>query len=180
MLIVENGSDEARNLTDLGFGYTQVLPILTILWKVIIVDCINGADETYDYCKTHIVAIEQPELHLHPRYQGLFAEMIARVIEHCKKEKKDIRIIIETHSEIIVNRIGKLIANPRCGVDEKDVNVVIFNGLKEKLNSYVVQTKYDKAGYIEDWPYGFFSDYVDRDQERHHRRSAEEERPEAE
>lgn len=180
MLIKENGSDEARNLTDLGFGYTQVLPILTILWKVIIVDCINGADETYDYCKTHIVAIEQPELHLHPRYQGLFAEMIARVIEHCKKEKKDIRIIIETHSEIIVNRIGKLISNPRCGVDEKDVNVVIFNGLKERLNSYVVQTKYDKAGYIEDWPYGFFSDYVDRDQERHHRRSAEEERPEAE
>ena len=180
MLIKEEGSQEARNLTDLGFGYTQVLPILTILWKVIVVDCINGADETFDYCKTHIVAIEQPELHLHPRYQGLFADMMAKVIEHCKKEKKDIRIIIETHSEIIVNRIGKLIANPKCGVDEKDVNVVIFNGLRERLNSYVVQTKYDKSGYIEDWPYGFFSDYVDRDKERRHRRSTEEERPKAE
>lgn len=174
MLIKEQGSEHARNLTDLGFGYTQVLPILTILWKVIVVDCINGADETYDYCKTHIVAIEQPELHLHPRYQGLFSDMMAKVIEHCKREKKDIRIIIETHSEIIVNRIGKLIANEKCKLDENDVNVVIFNGLGEKLKSYVVQTKYDKAGYIEDWPYGFFSDYVDRNQEERNRRSPEE------
>ena len=180
MLIMEAGSDKARNLTDLGFGYTQVLPILTILWKVIVVDCINGADETFDHCKTHIVAIEQPELHLHPRYQGLFADMMAKVIEHCKAERKDIRIIIETHSEIIINRIGKLIAAENCDVNENDVNVVIFNGFKERLNSYVVQTKYDKAGYIEDWPYGFFSDYVDRNQEGYSRRSPEEEQSKAE
>lgn len=163
MLIKEEGSNEARNLTDLGFGYTQVLPILTVLWKVIMVDCINGDDETYDYCKTHIVAIEQPELHLHPRYQGLFADMMAEVIKFCKNEHRDIRIIVETHSEIIINRLGKLIAGKQSGIDKDDVNVVIFNGIKERFNSYVVQTKYDSEGYIKDWPYGFFSDYVDRD-----------------
>jgi len=180
MLIKEEGANEARNLADIGFGYTQVLPILTILWKVIMVDCINEEDETYDYCKTHIVAIEQPELHLHPRYQGLFVDMMSKVIEQCKQDKKDIRIVIETHSEIIINRIGKTIANENSGLDVNDVNVVIFNGVKEKLNSYVVQTRYDKAGYIEDWPYGFFSDYVDRDKEERYRRSTEEEGTETE
>ena len=162
MLIKEEGQEEARNLADIGFGYTQVLPILTILWKVIMIDCIYGKDETQDYCKIHIVAIEQPELHLHPRYQGLFVDMMAKVIEYCKNNKKDIRIVIETHSEIIINRLGKLISNEKSRLDESDVNVVIFNGLKEKLKNYVVQTKFDNAGYIEDWPYGFFSDYVDR------------------
>ena len=180
MLIKEEGSNEARNLADIGFGYTQALPILTILWKVIMVDCINGDDESYDYCKTHIVAIEQPELHLHPRYQGLFVDLLARVIEECKKDNKDIRIVIETHSETIINRLGKLIANEKSNINEKDVNVVIFNGLKEKLKSYVVQTKYDQAGYIEDWPYGFFSDYVDRDKEGRYRRGTEEKGAETE
>ena len=161
MLIKQNGEKVARNLTDLGFGYTQVLPILTILWKVIMMDCINGVDESHDVCKTHIVAIEQPELHLHPRYQGLFVEMMARVIHTCKQEKKDIRIVIETHSEIIINRLGKLIASKQCGIDEHDANIVVFNGLNEGLKSYVVQTTYDRDGFIKDWPYGFFSDYVD-------------------
>lgn len=161
MLIKQKGDKVARNLTDLGFGYTQVLPILTILWKVIMMDCINGVDESHDVCKTHIVAIEQPELHLHPRYQGLFVEMMARVIHTCKREKKDIRIVIETHSEIIINRLGKLIAGKHNGIDEHDANIVVFNGLNEGLKSYVVQTTYDRDGFIKDWPYGFFSDYVD-------------------
>ena len=87
--------------------------------------------------------------------------MMAKVIKHCKKEKKDIRIVIETHSEILINKLGKLIADKNAGINENDVNVVIFNGLKEKLGGYVVQSKFDKAGYIENWPYGFFSDYVD-------------------
>ena len=163
MLIKQDGEKEARNLTDLGFGYTQVLPILTILWKVIMVDCINGDDESRDICKTHIVAIEQPELHLHPRYQGLFVKMMERVIDTCKQEKKDIRIIIETHSEIIINRLGKIVAEEQSGIEIGDVNVVVFNGVSEGLKKYVVQTTYDNDGFIKDWPYGFFSDYVDRD-----------------
>lgn len=161
MLIKECNNSVARNLVDIGFGYTQILPILTILWKVVMVDCVNGDDESYDFCKTHVVAIEQPELHLHPRFQGMFADMLALVIKTCKNEKKDVRVIIETHSEIIINRLGKLVASQNEDVEETDINIVIFNAINEGLDKYIIQTNYNSEGYLSDWPYGFFSDYVD-------------------
>ncbi len=44
-----------------------------------------------------------------------------------------------------------------------DVNVLLFNAQKEGLDKYVVSATYDEDGYLTNWPFGFFSDYVDRD-----------------
>lgn len=161
MIVIEKGKVE-RNLIDVSFGFTQVLPILTIIWKSIMVDCVNS-DESEDFCKTHFVAIEQPELHLHPRFQGMFVDMLDRVVRICHKEKKDVRIIIETHSETIVNRIGTKIVNESSYLKPTDVNVLLFNGKNEGLDKYIESTSYDDEGYLVNWPFGFFSDYVDRD-----------------
>jgi predicted ATPase len=161
MIVIEKGKVE-RNLIDVGFGFTQVLPILTIIWKSIMVDCVNS-DESEDFCQTHFVAIEQPELHLHPRFQGMFVDMLDRVVRICHKEKKDVRIIIETHSETIVNRIGTKIADEKSYLKPTDVNVLLFNGKHEGLDKYIESTSYDDDGYLVNWPFGFFSDYVDRD-----------------
>lgn len=161
MIVIEKGKVE-RNLIDVGFGFTQVLPILTIIWKSIMVDCVNS-DESEDFCQTHFVAIEQPELHLHPRFQGMFVDMLDRVVRICHKEKKDVRIIIETHSETIVNRIGTKIADESSYLKATDVNVLLFNGKNEGLDKYIESTSYDDEGYLVNWPFGFFSDYVDRD-----------------
>lgn len=161
LIVNEKGKPE-RNLVDVGFGYTQVLPILAIVWKTIVLDCVHS-DESDDYCKTHIVAIEQPELHLHPRFQGMFVNMLDKVIEICHKEGKDVRIIIETHSETIVNRLGAKIMDEDSYLKSSDVNVLLFNAQKEGLDKYVVSATYDEDGYLTNWPFGFFSDYVDRD-----------------
>ena len=161
MIVIEKGKVE-RNLIDVGFGFTQVLPILTIIWKSIMVDCVNS-DESEDFCQTHFVAIEQPELHLHPRFQGMFVDMLDRVVRICHKEKKDVRIIIETHSETIVNRIGTKVADESSYLKPTDVNVLLFNGKNEGLDKYIESTSYDDEGYLVNWPFGFFSDYVDRD-----------------
>lgn len=148
------GEDEnsARNLVDVGFGYTQLLPIITIVWQ-----SIHGTTRRNYYPRamngTKIIAIEQPELHLHPRVQASFAEMLARVIGNLKPEN-DIRFIIETHSETIINTIGSLIQSSSLKKDK--VNVVLFNAKQEGLEKYIEESSFDDNGYLNKWPMGFF------------------------
>lgn len=158
-LIVREKGKLERNLIDVGFGYTQILPILTILWKAIMVDCVN-TDESDDFCKTHIVAIEQPELHLHPRFQSMFVDMLDKVIAICHKEKKDVRIIVETHSEVIINRLGIKVMDEKTFIKSNDVNVLLFNAKEEGYDTDVISSSYNDEGFLTNWPFGFFSDNV--------------------
>lgn len=149
---------EFRNLVDLGFGYTEMLPILAMIWKDIVMDNNSKNDDGIP----HIFAIEQPELHLHPRFQAKFANMLCNVInEVVIVEKRDVRFVIETHSEVIINKIGQLICEHE--LQSTLTNVVIFNAKQEGLNKYVVPTSYTEDGYIIDWPYGFFEEEDDVD-----------------
>ena len=64
------------------------------------------------------------------------------------------RFVIETHSETIINKIGALVQTGDISQDK--VNVVIFNGMEEGLDSYVVESQFDENGYLTKWPLGFF------------------------
>ncbi len=155
ILIQENDKGH-RNMVDVGFGYTQILPIITMVWKV------------YDEMSKkklvkgrrpvpQLIAIEQPELHLHPRMQALFANMLIKVIADSIQNNMDIRFIIETHSETIINKIGEAIA---LGLLSKEnVNIYLFNAQYEGLEKYVEASNYTDDGQLLNWPYGFFSDY---------------------
>lgn len=149
--IIEEG-EEGRNMVDTGFGYNQLLPILAIIWNAL-----NNKQRMFyfPYVEHSIkfIVIEQPELHLHPRILAMFAEMLCSVISGLKKDE-DVRFIIETHSETIINKVGALIQSSR--IDENKVNVVLFNAQKEGLNNYVEQATYDSKGYLNNWPTGFF------------------------
>lgn len=155
-MIIHDGHRKDRNLVDVGFGYTQILPILTIIWKSIYDSEIHRS--RMDSMMPITIAIEQPELHLHPRFQAFFANMLAKVIAECKKRKLKIRIIIETHSEVIVNRIGLLIANKTSELKAEDVNVVLFDAQETEPSTIVRSTTYSDDGFLLDWPYGFLSD----------------------
>ena len=146
---------------DVGFGYTQILPILAIIWKTLYKDfAITNYSRTTGR-NQYIVAIEQPELHLHPRLQGLFASMLVTVIKEAKEQGRDIRFIIETHSEIIISRIGQMIATHEFS--NEDINVFIFNAANEGMQNYIEKSYYSEDGQLINWPYGFFSDYVFED-----------------
>lgn len=151
-LTIGTSKKEARNLVDVGFGYTQLLPIITIIWNAL-----NNKRPRYRYPRvgnaTKIIAIEQPELHLHPRLQSAFAEVLAKVINDLP-HSTDLKFIIETHSEAIINKVGALIQ--KGDLDTGKVNVVLFNGNNEGLNDYVVESEFDKDGYLSQWPIGFF------------------------
>lgn len=148
-LQITDDSGNKRNMVDVGFGYSQLLPIIAIIWQSVYKN--NNTEK--------LIVMEQPELHLHPRFQAKFADLLVKVIEDCKRNKKDVRFIIETHSEVILNKMGLSIARGKFSKD--NVNVLLFNAQNEKMNNYIEVATYSEDGYLTNWPIGFFDDYVD-------------------
>ena len=144
---IEDRSSQIRhNLADIGFGYSQILPIITQLWWLTRKKRYRGIPITF--------VIEQPELHLHPKLQALLANSFIKAIETAKKSRIDLKLIIETHSETLVNRFGHLIADKQ--VDEQDINIVLFEKDIKKNKVEIKNTSYDEEGFLLDWPMGFF------------------------
>lgn len=149
-----------QNLIDVGFGYTQILPILVNVWKSLSKDTLHMTRDKELWEKDeHIIAIEQPELHLHPRMQAKLGLLLARVINEADKLQEDFRFIIETHSETLLNKIGELIALKEIKKD--NVNVVLFNAKKEEMENEIELADYSEDGFLTNWPINFFAEDVD-------------------
>lgn len=148
----ENGS---YNLTDVGFGYSQVLPIITKLWQCIY-SMNNSKRNMYRYTPVkNLITIEQPELHLHPAMQASVADAIVEATKKAKgQDDEKLRFIVETHSQALLNRIGRRIREGRISAD--DVNVIMFNKDFGMKNTDVQQISFNDKGQLEKWPYGFF------------------------
>lgn len=157
--IMENGNLE-QNLIDVGFGYTQILPILVGIWKSLNMDSlhVNREKERWERDE-HIIAIEQPELHLHPRMQAKLGTLFAKVLEEAEKYQEDFRFVIETHSETLLNKIGELVASGK--IRQGDVNVVLFNAKREGMERDVELAGYSKDGFLTNWPINFFAEDAD-------------------
>ncbi|WP_082097519.1 DUF3696 domain-containing protein [Demequina silvatica] len=95
ILLSEPLTGRLENLADVGFGVSQVLPIITTLVTA-------EAGST--------VLIEQPELHLHPEAQGNFADVMLQLARENK-----LGLVIETHSEHILLRLQRRIADTTIG-----------------------------------------------------------------
>jgi len=150
ILIKEENSSSTFNLADIGFGFSQILPVVAQLWSIAALNFPSSNQGT----EPHIFTIEQPELHLHPSFQAKVADMFINAILTAKKHNFDLRLLVETHSEAIVNRIGNQIAGGHLNKDY--VNVVIFDKKSPKDCTEVSFARYDDSGYLINWPYGFF------------------------
>ena len=146
-IVVTNDNRESYNIVDEGAGYSQLLPIATLLWKII-------TSEEKICSIPYTITIEQPEIHLHPAMQTAFVNMIYRTLQSAQKKKKRLHILIETHSPTIVNRIGRLVRDTsKIALRPEDVSVYLFSKLGE--NTSIVSTRYNENGMIEKWPIGF-------------------------
>jgi predicted ATPase len=121
----------AENIDDVGFGISQVIPV--------IIECLYIP-------KKSTLLIEQPEIHLHPHSQAELGSLFTEV-------SRDKQLIIETHSEHLILRIQRLIAERKMNPSAVRIYYVDCANRKEKVKYLPI----GPDGYFkEEWPKGFF------------------------
>lgn len=127
-------------LTDVGFGVSQVLPV--------IVEC---------FCTPpgSIVIFEQPEIHLHPKVQSDLADVFVDAI-HAREDGKErnVQFIIESHSEHLLRRLQLRIAEEKLKPEE----AAIYFVHTDKAEARIEELEVDQFGNIRNWPENFFGD----------------------
>jgi len=122
------------NLTDVGFGASQLLPVI-----------VAG----YYAPEKSLMIAEQPEIHLHPKAQTMLADLFIDISRENKK------IIVETHSEHLLMRLQRRIAD---GSIDSDM-VSIYYCEPTRGGTKVRRIEVNKYGQLsEDLPEGFFEE----------------------
>jgi predicted ATPase len=121
-------------LTDVGFGVSQVLPVITLLYYV---------------PEGSTVILEQPEIHLHPLAQAELADVILNVASH-----RRVQVIVESHSEHLLLRLQRRIAEETVSVND----VRLYFCRAEKDRSIAEPLDLDLLGNILNWPDKFMGD----------------------
>lgn len=131
-LKIKKRIQKPRLATNTGFGYTYALPII-----------VTGLIAK----KGSIFVIENPEAHLHPKAQsnmGFFLGQIASA---------GIKVLIETHSEHIVNGLRRACLSKSNELSHKDLSIYFFGDQNEKQ---CIEIRMDGAGNLSDFPLDFF------------------------
>lgn len=156
----EPGSGEEFNLADMGFGYSQMLPFIIQIWAVSKQSQIPQGRTTIFRVRSRsvdsLLAIEQPELHLHPALQARVADLFASVVGLQQSDEGigRIRFLVETHSSTLIERLGHLIASGR--LPSSAVQVLVFSR-KGDAPADIRRCTYDSNGVLSrDFPPDFF------------------------
>jgi AAA15 family ATPase/GTPase len=130
---------ESRNIVDVGYGVSQVLPIL--------VDTITSpAGST--------ITLQQPEVHLHPRAQAELGSLFVQLVNNEQKT-----LIIETHSDYIIDRIRQEVALKK--IDYRNVQIVYTEMIGTEVKYYIIEL--DENGNIINAP-ASYRDFFVREQ----------------
>lgn len=121
-------------ITDVGFGLSQVLPVLVLCYYV---------------PEGSVLLLEQPELHLHPCAQSWLADIFIDVVNNRK-----VQLIVESHSEHFVRRLQRKIAEEAIPVDK---TALYFCSMKNSASNSD-KLDVDMFGDIKNWPADFFGD----------------------
>jgi predicted ATPase len=127
------GGPEVR-LTDVGFGVSQVLPVLILC---------------YYAPKGSILILEQPEAHLHPKVQSELGDVLIDVMKN-----RNLQIILESHSEHLLHRLMLRTAETKLSVED---TALYFCQINEGV-SEIEPLQVDEYGNIANWPQEFFGD----------------------
>lgn len=150
-----------KKFSDMAFGYSQILPIISVF-------CVSKA--LLNRNMKFLTVIEQPELHLHPNAQAQIAHLMQYVIDNTgtvvsgagsgnqlknKNASIDHYIISETHSEYSIRETLVLIADGK--IHHSNVTVLYVDKDKKTGYSQVRNIEIDERGFFkEKWPEGFF------------------------
>jgi hypothetical protein len=127
-------------LTDIGFGVSQVLPVLVLLAYV---------------PPGSTVILEQPEIHLHPAVQSGLADVILEAAL-----VRNVQVIVESHSEHLLTRIQLRVAEQQIAngtpVSADDIRLWFIDQAGPVSTANDLQL--NEYGEIVNWPKDFFGD----------------------
>jgi hypothetical protein len=128
----------SRTLANVGFGASQILPVLGLCLSA------NPGD---------LILLEQPELHLNPGMQQKLADFLLVM------SKTGRQIIVETHSEYLITRLRR---NAATDPEDHKFFTIIFVERDPKTGTSYRTVDVDEQGDLSEWPKGFF-DHVAED-----------------
>ena len=133
-MVRESAESAEVLITDVGFGVSQVLPVLVQCFYVP-----NGST----------VILEQPDIHLHPVAQALLADVLIDAWE-----RRKVQVLVESHSEHLLHRIQRRIAEE--WISEEDVGMYFCSSSGGR--SALTRLEVNEFGRIANWPKNFFGD----------------------
>ncbi|MDR0355335.1 MAG: AAA family ATPase [Deltaproteobacteria bacterium] len=145
LLMIDRRSNTAVSPRDVGIGVSQVLPVLATVFA----------------SKNQLVAIEQPEVCLHPALQAELADVF---INSALGPNKN-RFLLETHSELLLLRLMRRMRETEANelppgappVTPEDVGVLFVQ--PHETSSMVLQMELNSEGHlVGQWPGGFFEE----------------------
>lgn len=140
-IIEQRDGGTTVNLADVGFGVSQVLPVIVAL-----LSAPPGS----------LVILEHPEIHLHPSAQSGLADLLIDVAS-----AGEIQILVESHSEHLLARIQRRIAESSRGDGSlKPEDVRLYFCEQEQGKSKLTPLEMQPSGVITNWPRDFFGDML--------------------
>lgn len=145
--IKNHKNGEYENPVSMPYGISYLLPIIVSCLVRLI-----SKNELFENYASHedeneVVIIENPEAHLHPSAQSKLGYFLAKMSNH-------IQIIIETHSEHIIN--GIRLATLENDINKNEILINFFNSNEDNLEPNIKEILIDKFSDLTDWPRGFF------------------------
>lgn len=124
---------EPLNPNNIGFGISYVLPII-----------VSGLVAN----EGSMLIVENPEAHLHPSGQSKIGQFLAQMAA------SGVQVLIETHSEHVINGIRIAILKNKISNDSVSAN--FFSMDKKSKTPDIENISFDKKGKLSQWPRGFF------------------------
>jgi predicted ATPase len=126
------------NIIDVGYGVSQVLPILV---------------ETVFNREAGMFLFQQPEVHLHPKGQ---AELGSFFVDFASTKNK--YVMIETHSDYIIDRIRSEIVRRKLDPD-KFLSLLYFD--RDDLETWISKIRVGEEGQIQNPPEKYRKFFLD-------------------
>ena len=118
-----------RNLIDVGYGVSQVLPVITELLR-------RDAPP--------IFLLQQPEVHLHPSAQAALGSLFCQIAGQGRQ------LIVETHSDHLLDRVRMDVRDNKTKLKPEDVSILYFE--RDDLDVHIHSLRFDEQGNVLDAP----------------------------
>ena len=117
-----NNGGEWRNLVDVGYGVSQLLPVIFEFSRSI---------------ESPVLLLQQPEVHLHPSAQAGLGSVL------CDVAATKRQILVETHSDHLIDRVRMDVRDGESGLKPEDVAILYFERCADDVQIHSIRIDED-------------------------------------